>query len=285
MAFSGGRRVGGTMLRTGLAAEPVAPTQCSSVRPEPIRLVPLGRRGRRRPDGPRRRPEQYGSCSPGVAAALGLWAALTFSSAVLVHGVVHAVGARGVRVGHARARRHARRRPRPAGRRRRPAGARRAGPRAPPAPRPRPRGSGARRRPASPPSGCSSKRRSPRCSWPPRTPRSIPSGSRRRVLCGLVALLCSAFLFRAARDRVVALLVALADALGAGGPARDAAPPGAPPAPRDPSLPALRPQPPPAGPRSLTVPPRPSAARSSSQLRRESCSAEFVPASRSARSP
>ena len=39
------------------------------------------------------RPEECGTMAPQRRAAVGLWAALTFSSAVLVHGVVHAIGA------------------------------------------------------------------------------------------------------------------------------------------------------------------------------------------------
>ncbi|MDB5026869.1 MAG: hypothetical protein JWO66_558 [Candidatus Eremiobacteraeota bacterium] len=147
--------------------------------------------------------------SPRRRAAFGLWSALTFSSAVLVHGVVHAAGsplfvwdsaahvamiaaALGLLAGVAA-----------------PLGL--TGP------------ARERRRRLS----------LVRAGLGPLTPRIVISGLAiqacvagllfagegsalqperlaQALVCGLVALLCSAFLFRATRDRVVALLIALA---------------------------------------------------------------------------
>jgi hypothetical protein len=150
--------------------------------------------------------------SPRRRAAFGLWAALTFSSAVLVHGVIHAAGARAFvwdspahavmlaaalgllaavaaplgLVGPARERR------------RRLALVRAAlGPVTP--------GVAA--------FGLATQAGLAGMLLAAEGASLEPDRLAQALLCGLIALICSAFLFRAARDRVVALLVALAAAL------------------------------------------------------------------------
>jgi hypothetical protein len=150
--------------------------------------------------------------SPRRRAALGLWAALTFSAAVLVHGVVHAVGAQafvwdspahavmlvaalGLLAGVAA----------PLGligsnreRRRRLALVRAAlGPVTP--------GTAA--------FGLAVQAALAALLLAAEGASLEPDRLVLALACGLFALLCSAFLFRAARDRVVALLVALAAAV------------------------------------------------------------------------
>ena len=150
--------------------------------------------------------------SPRRRAAFGLWAALTFSSAVLVHGVIHAAGARAFvwdspahavmlvaalgllaavagplgLVGPARERR------------RRLALVRAGlGPVTP----------------AVAAFGLLTQAAVAALLFAAENAALDPERVATAVLCGLIALLCSAFLFRAARDRFVALLVALAQTL------------------------------------------------------------------------
>lgn len=150
--------------------------------------------------------------SPRRRAALGLWAALTFSSAVLVHGVIHAVGARafvwdspahtvmlvaalGLLAAVAA----------PLGlvgpdreRRRRLALVRAGlGPVTP--------GLAA--------FGLLTQAALAAALLAAENAALEPDRLALALLCGLVALLCTTFLFRAARDRVVALLVVFAEAI------------------------------------------------------------------------
>ena len=146
--------------------------------------------------------------TPQRRAAFGLWAALTFSSAVLVHGVVHAVGARAFvwdssahvvmlvvalallaavaaplgLIGSSRERRR-----------------RLALVRAALGPVTR----------AVAAFGLLSQAAVALLLFAPEGIALDPERLVSALLCGLVALLCSALLFRATRDRVVALLVAL----------------------------------------------------------------------------
>jgi hypothetical protein len=150
--------------------------------------------------------------SPRRGAALGLWAALTFSAAVLVHGVVHAVGARtfvwdspahGVMLAAALALLAAVAAPLglvgPASERRRRLALVRAalGPVTP--------GLAA--------FGLATQALLAALLLAAEGASLEPDRLALALLCGLIALLCSAFLFRAARDRVVGLLVALVAAL------------------------------------------------------------------------
>jgi hypothetical protein len=150
-------------------------------------------------------------------AALGLWAALTFSAAVLVHGVVHAVGARtfawdspahGVMLLGALALLAAVAAPLglvgPARERRRRLALVRAG-----------------LGPVTPHLalyGLLTQAGLAAALLAAENAALEPDRLALAVLCGLVALLCTGFLFRATRDRVVALLVALTEALAPAGP-------------------------------------------------------------------
>ena len=231
------------------------------------RLVPPGRRprpgGGGREQGPAAAVRKNADMRP-RSAAFGLWAALTFSCAVLVHGVIHAVGGPGVRVGLPGSPRHARRRPWDAGRRRRPAGPSRPGPRTPPPARLWCGPAWGRRRWRPPRSACSSRARSPSSCSRPKAPRSSPSGSRRRPSAGCSPALLGIRVPRHPRPgRRAARRLRRRRRPSHGAP--DHPPPGAPPGARDRSLPAVRPEPSPAARRLTSARRALSAARSSPQ--------------------
>ncbi|MEA2688019.1 MAG: hypothetical protein QOD51_626 [Candidatus Eremiobacteraeota bacterium] len=155
--------------------------------------------------------------SPRRRAALGLWAALTFSSAVIVHGVVHAVGSRAfvwdspahaVMLAAALGLLAAVAAPLglvgPARERRRRLALVRAG-----------------LGPVTPgvaAFGLLTQALVAALLLLAENAALEPERLGIALLCGLVALVCSAFLFRATRDRVFALLVALAEAVGPAAP-------------------------------------------------------------------
>ena len=150
--------------------------------------------------------------SPPRRAALGLWAALTFSAAVLVHGVIHAVGARafawdtpahGAMLLAALGLLAAVAAPLgligPARERRRRLALVRAG-----------------LGPVTPglaAFGVLTQAALAALLLVAENAALEPDRLVLALLCGLAALLCTAFLFRATRDRVVALLVAFAEAV------------------------------------------------------------------------
>lgn len=155
--------------------------------------------------------------SPRRRAALGLWAALTFSSAVLVHGVIHAAGARAfvwdtpahglmllVGLGLLAAVAAPLGLVGPARERRRRLALVRAG-----------------LGPVTPglaAFGLLTQAGLAALLLAAENAALEPDRLAVALLCGLVALLCTAFLFRATRDRVVALLVAFAEALAPAAP-------------------------------------------------------------------
>lgn len=155
--------------------------------------------------------------SPRRRAAFGLWAALTFSSAVLVHGVVHFAGARAfvwdspahvamllAAVGLLAAVAAPLGLVGPARERRRRIALVRAG-----------------LGPVTPglaAFGLATQAVLAALLLVAENAALDPERLVTALLCGLAALLCSAFLFRATRDRVVALLTALARTLAPAGP-------------------------------------------------------------------
>jgi len=155
-------------------------------------------------------PEQYGMRPR--PAAFGLWAALTFSCAVLVHGVIHAVGARAfvwdspahvvmlaAALGLLAAVAAALGLAGPARERRRRLALVRAG-----------------LGPLTPATAAVGLLTQAGIAFALLAAEGESLDRERLVLalaCGLIALLCAAFLFRATRDRVVALLVAIVAAV------------------------------------------------------------------------